>query len=153
IIMAGDITAVSFEVSPSDSGDADWTTVAQTSDLTSWGFESGGNTLHFDDANPIRPSDTSGFGHPPAQYPFTPANAAAPVLPVIANDAFLAAAGSAVGDNVQFTYHSRPFPGKITGSLPNLPSLDPAKPFLIVDRPTMRIIANNAGISDPPTNE
>ena len=89
INMGGDVTAVRFEVSPSDSGDGDWTTVAQTADLTSWGFEGGGNSLHFDDNNPVRPSDTSGFGEPPQQYPFTPASVADPIVPVIASDGFL----------------------------------------------------------------
>ncbi len=153
INMGGDVTAVRFEVSPSDSGDADWTTVAQTADLTGWGFDGGGNSLHFDDANPVRPSDNSGFGEPPEQYSFTPASVADPVVQIVASDGFLTSTGTAVGDDLEFTYHSRAFPAHISGSLPNFPSLDPARPFLLVDRPTMRIVANNAGISDPPTNE
>jgi hypothetical protein len=152
VTMGGSITIVRIESSPSGSGDSDWTTVALAADLAGWQFPAGGVSLHFDTNNPMVRTVEFDFERPQI-FRFGPLQTAGHELRVLASDSLLAASGSAVGDDLSLTYHTATFAAVIAGSVPNFPSLDPGRPFLIVDRPGMRIAASDQNIADPTPNE
>ncbi|HEX7950576.1 MAG TPA: FtsX-like permease family protein, partial [Candidatus Limnocylindrales bacterium] len=77
--------------------------------------------------------------------------AAAPTLPVIASDRFLALTASQVGDHLAGAIRGSSVDLSIVGTASEFPTLDPSKPFILVDAPTLvlaRYAAN--GTTDSP---
>jgi len=150
--LGGDVAIVGVDASSSAGEAEDWSPVAQPAELAGWSFQrSGSNRLHFDNRSPVFAAGP--FFGVPETFPWGPPESGPVSILALANDAFIAASGSAPGDTIRVTYHSGAFDAQIAGAIPNFPSLDPTKPFLLIDRPTMRSVTNSRGLSEPPTNE
>jgi hypothetical protein len=61
-------------------------------------------------------------------------------LPVIANQAFLSAAGIRDGQKLTATVDGAPRTLQIVGTVNSFPTTDPAKPLLVVDEPTLAML-------------
>ena len=65
-------------------------------------------------------------------------------MPVIASDEFLTLTASAVGDSLPGRIRGLPVTLQLVGRLGEFPTADPAKPFVILDAPTL-VLARYAG--------
>ena len=83
-----------------------------------------------------------GTGSPAARLSFLPASLASmdAAVPVIANQAFLAATASAPGDTVTATLDGAVRTLSIVGAVDGFPTTDPARPLLVLDEPTLGLL-------------
>jgi hypothetical protein len=74
-----------------------------------------------------------------------------PTLPAIVSSTFLDLTAARVGDDVAAAIRGSKVVLHIVAAVPEFPTLDPSKPFIVVDGPTLvldRFVAN--GVTDPP---
>ena len=142
--IEGSAEVTALEVSESAAGDADWR--AEPLDVTAsgwrWDRADGGIPEPFD---PERSHPNrfvvgrslpvfAGFGPAPVFRRFAlPGGVSAAQIPVVASDAFLAASGAAIGDDLEVTAFGRPLHARIVGTAAAFAPYDPAKPFLLAD--------------------
>ncbi|HWH37918.1 MAG TPA: FtsX-like permease family protein [Candidatus Limnocylindrales bacterium] len=158
----GDLRLLRVEASPSAAGD-DWTTVVEADALEDWSIIYRRSSAPRP-GTPITGAPTHDFGGPLvgftrlSQVPRCltwisgdleggcrdvhqdlyrwSSQASFATLPAIASDAFLAASGSAVGDDLTISWFGA-IEVRMIGRLASFPSLDPQVPFLIIDRATL----------------
>ena len=154
---AGDWVAIA----PLTSGDPAWTGTVQTQTglvqvpyhppaehptrlaLSTTGFQEPGSlamAFGFQAVN-VRIAWLGGFG----------TSVAAPTLPVIASSEFLRLTASHVGDHLAGSIRGARLDLSLVGSATEFPTLDPAKPFIVLDGPTL-VLARYAasGSTDAP---
>jgi FtsX-like permease family len=85
---------------------------------------------------------TGGGGGPSALFAFLPRaiDMSRAVVPAIANEAFLKAAGAAPGEDVSLTLEGAVRTVTIAGVVGTFPTTDPEQPLLIVDEPTLGLL-------------
>jgi hypothetical protein len=131
-VSGGSWTPVPFE--PGATG---WTWFRTDNEVQSRYFPPAGQPKRIE----INPSDPVQVftSNPPTVFRAlaTPANDI--VARAIASSSFLAATGSQVGDGVNGTIAGNPIHLQIVGQTDAVPPLDPAKPFLLVDGPTVAL--------------
>jgi hypothetical protein len=74
---------------------------------------------------------------------FTPASvtdAIAGRLPVVANQAFLDATATRIGDDLNLTLFGRQQPFMVAGSVRSFPATEPNEPVLVADLPTLNLV-------------
>ncbi len=135
-------------VSDASSGDS-WTAVPFNPGATGWTWfrtDNGAQTQYFPPAGrpdriEITPSTPIKVftGNPATVFRAlaTPANDIVPQA--IASTGFLAATGNRVGDGLVGSITGNPIHLQIVGKTDALPPLDPARPFLLVDGPTLAL--------------
>jgi predicted lysophospholipase L1 biosynthesis ABC-type transport system permease subunit len=67
-----------------------------------------------------------------------------PVIPVVASDPFMTQTGASVGDELGITSAGQPIRIRIVGTTSLFAPLDPAKPFLLADLPTVDLVRFSA---------
>ncbi len=82
---------------------------------------------------------------------FTATTATRGTVDAIANQAFIDATGAGVGSKVTTSLEGTPASVLLIGALDGFPTLDPAKPFLVVDGPTLADarLASSAVVAPP----
>ena len=79
------------------------------------------------------------FENSTATFRVSGAPAAGVTVGAIASATFLAGTGQHIGDTINGSVLGNPIQFVIVGSAPGVPPLDPAKPFLVVDGPTLAL--------------
>ncbi|TMD32164.1 MAG: FtsX-like permease family protein [Chloroflexi bacterium] len=123
-----DWTAVAFV--PASSGWL-WTTISSVFDVP----PTSGDRLTVGAKDALFASS----GEPIATYRFAPPFAEAAPLPAIVGTRFLEATGLGVGDEVDADVLGIGLKLRIAGSVVTFPPLDPAKPFVVVDGPSLEL--------------
>lgn len=76
----------------------------------------------------------------------------APTIPIVASTGFLAGTAAHVDDHVTGSIGGATVDLHIVGSTAEFPTLDPAKPFIVVDAPTLALVRYvSIGSTDPPS--
>jgi hypothetical protein len=147
MVGIGTVDVLGLQASDSTSGDADWRDTGWTPASPGFGWISVrfGSPIPFNAPAPGR--IVFGYGPPAQTEPIyggggalfrsqtKPAGAAA--MPAVVSDSFLEASGASVGDEVATTISGQPVKLSILASTAQFPSLDPSKPFAIVDATTL----------------
>ena len=150
------------EVGPLTTGDPGWTGTLQTQTGLIQGVyhppADHPTRLLLSSAGLVQPGELAsafGFGQPVnvrvAWLGGFGTSAAAPTLPIVASDEFLRLTASHLGDHIAGSIRGSRLDLSIVGSAAEFPTLDPAKPFIVVDGPTLvlaRYAAN--GSTDAP---
>ena len=77
----------------------------------------------------------------------------APVAPVLVSPAFLERTGAAVGDTLKASVFGVPFDVRIVGEVDGFPTVDPGKPFALVDGLALDLVRLQAGVAPADTSE
>jgi hypothetical protein len=143
----GEANVLGVDVSPSDSGDADWAPISYAPNAEAWRW----SRSDFGDARPYAPpnDDRPGqlvalegndashevFGAPgdPGAIFQSRVAPASTALPAIVSSLFLTATGSQIGDEIETSVRARRTTLQIVGVVDSFPPLDPAVAFAIVD--------------------
>jgi hypothetical protein len=156
-ITVGDVTLRRFEVNPSSTGAAGWVPAADVAAQADWGFSAtrqgpGGVAK----GATIQGQADNAF-YPPSEetptYTWGPPSPEAPTLAAIASDRFLALTGAKVGDSITLDLHFHPVSINIVGSVPAFPTLDAAKPFVLVDGASLDVLRDVLHQTGPATTE
>jgi hypothetical protein len=156
----GEIRLLEIMASAAADGDA-WQPVADARAMGDWSFvfhrspvqqpgtfpggapthNYAGPTIDFPSHAPLPMCASWSTAEPGCQYQFADiyrwsARSADQPLPAIAGEAFLAAAGASVGDIVTADWFGK-VDLRIVDSVAEFPSLDPARPFVLVDRASL----------------
>ena len=147
-LTTGTLDIGAVEVSDASSGDR-WTPVSFEPGAAGWTWfrtDNGVQSRYFPPAGQprrieINPSDAVQpfSGNPPTVFRAlaTPANDI--VADAIASSSFLAATGDRAGDGVDGSIMGNAVHLQIVGQVAGVPPLDPGKPFLLVDGPTISL--------------
>jgi hypothetical protein len=150
--IVGDAELLGLAASASASGDADWTPVAIDGAAAGWRWDS----LSIDRTEPYTPTRENPnrvsvgtgnaiFGGQGSGISFRllaepPGPDPDPVIPVVASDPFMTQTGASVGDELGVTSAGQPIRVRIVGTTSLFAPLDPAKPILLADLPTLDLV-------------
>ncbi|MGH2467972.1 MAG: FtsX-like permease family protein, partial [Candidatus Limnocylindrales bacterium] len=124
-------------------GGSTWTTLGSPGALAGWAWETPANGgfdgLGAGSSLRLGPNSIEGdqIGLVGEEVRLRAPLPAASTIPAIAGDAFLAAAGSSVGQTITARSGGSALTLRIVASAAEFPTLDPATPFVLVDGPTL----------------
>ena len=148
----GHVDVRSLEASPDDDGDT-WTPVPVEGGRTV--IAQNGGTQEVDAPAPLpeRMDIEALFGTDSAHYQRLLAGGEAGPEPILVNGAFLDRTGAAVGDTLKGSVFGVPLDVTILDRIDGFPTLDPSKPFALVDTRALGLLRLNAQVASAGTGE
>jgi hypothetical protein len=150
--IVGTAEVQGLDVSGSAAGDADWAPIAIDAAATGWRWDSM-STDRTERYTPTREhpnqvavgTQNAIFGGQGSSIAFRllaepPDAEPEPVIPVVASDVFMSQTGASVGAELGITSAGQPIRIRIVGTTSLFAPLDPAKPFLLADLPTVDLV-------------
>ena len=140
--------------SPDATGDA-WTPLPlETGSATSWVQTAYGTLSRYEPpaGHPYRLTVLLAGGQQ-AEFRLLYRDTASPVIPALADSAFLARTGGAVGERVGATMFGTRVTLSLVGQVDAFPPIDPSTPLLVVDRLALDLARLGAGATLPDTDE
>ena len=152
VAESGTVDVRSLEASTDDDGDA-WTPLPVEGGRTV--IAQGGGLQEVDAPAPLpeRVEIPALFGTERVTYRRLLAGDDAPPAAILVNDAFLDRTGAAVGDTLQSSVFGAPLEVEILDTIDGFPTLDPGKPFALVDIQALGLLRLAAQVASGETAE
>jgi hypothetical protein len=152
-MATGEILVRALGTSPDEDGDA-WADVPMADvSPVAWTADTGGGPVPYEPAPPGRLVVEMAAPYATAAWEARFSEEAAPVLPVLANAAFLERSGARVGETLRATVFGLPVELRLLGAVDGFPTQPAGDPLLVADGPSLDLARFAGGVTLAGTDE